>query len=169
MPSYFDMSDFARPSFRAYFSSRRISTVDIREILGPDWIPGVFILVGNDPDPLLDHDEGQIHNGSLVRIAGLHRRPAFDGFGEQLRLPYIWARDVDAVGMPYQRRPISWMSIHGLWGDDTTCPNFANLGGRDLRRRVAELCGLDPEHFRLQHPAANIWNWLFEDGQLPNR
>ena len=158
IPAYFDLSDFGRPSFMAYFTSRTISTVDIREILGPDWVEDAFVMVGNDPSPLLHHEDRRAHNGILVRLGRARREPAFDGLGEQLRAPYLWARDVDVVGMPFVQRTPGWMSMHGIWGFDETCPNFANRGGLELRRLVGEVCGINPERFRLQHASAQIWS-----------
>ena len=136
-PIMIDVTDFGRLCFVAYLQEPYISLNVLREIMGPEWIPGAIVLLGVQTQPIEPYERYRVQRGMLVRVRRNNRAVNFDSLQEQINEPAVWARHVDAVGMPVPRRLIGWYSIHEEKGSDRSFPNFARRAGTELRNETS--------------------------------
>ena len=159
VPVMIDVTDFGRTCFMAYLTEYYVSIEDLRDIMGPEWIPCAYILVGHDVTSMHSERRYPFQQGTLVRIRRDTRPSTLTTSMSNLACRRFGPGMLMLLDLPVPRRPLEWGSVHEERYSDRTFPNFARRAGEDLKNMLADLIDRPARAFTLQTSARIIWGF----------
>ena len=139
-----------------------ISCDDVRLSLGPHWICGGNVFVGDSVVPLADDTIASVAPGTLIIVErpGLRRAAVFS-LEHKLEDPAFWFRDVSDHDLCNDFEPVGAIGVLGSLADWLHIRTRLDMPAQQVRRHIAAECGIRPDSFRVEAPPRPLCNVAF--------